>query len=388
MEEIEFTRSLAYPERMEKIETWLGFRGFSLSEDELEAFASGPWLDVDWEQLTADDPPQAQHDLARAYYEYVDYRDFDGDESLTLDDVIEVMNDADVEPDALEEYIETQWVDLPDYPFCFYPMSSDRLFLCVTNRKEVVADLIAYEHLDEFIEFEEGYVHKKTDEYLAELIEDARILPYAEVIESSPDDAFTWFDCDTPSDEHDFETDRYCFKGTKVFFDRENMPVEYMVENAYDTVLTEGDCLARVVRVPTRAEVLERFEKLPLIEAEYSDYPYCLSNNWVSILEPEKVYSSDDLMTYVALELLDSTTNGLIEEAMSVDDPVEYVAQQLNLALQTRALMKMPLITLDDVGGAMERVFDIFAKKSRRKSKRRKPATMREKIIDAALGRK
>lgn len=306
----------------------------------------------------------------------------------TLDDFIDELNTAYAEPDALEQYIESRWDGLPDYPFCFFPMSGDRVFLCATNRKEIVADLIAYEHLAEFLELEQGYVHRKADEYLDELIEDDRIVPYAEFIESYPDEAFTWFDCDTPEDEHDFEVDRYCFKGTKVFFGRDDMPVEYMVENAYDTVLTEGDCLARVVRVPTREEVLEQFEKLPLIEAEYSDYPYCLSNNWLSLLEPEKIYSSDDLMIYVALEFLDSTTNGLIEEAMSVDDPVEYVAQQLNLALQTRALMKMPLITLDDVGDAMGRVFDIFAKKSRRKSKRRKPTTMREKIIDAALGRK
>lgn len=286
------------------------------------------------------DPDEAIASLPRLYAEWEDTL-------LTVEDIIELGEQCDMEPDAIEGFIATAWDEHPAFPFLFTsPVSGDN-WLCI-DWKPVVSDFLAWADFDTFRELEAGYVKRCEEKYLA-LIGDTA-LTYEQWLMDNRDVMFGWFDFDR---EFDLSSDRFCFPGDKTQYSYDEPPIEFFLNDAcnFNMDADDGGTAEKVfvVRVPHREDVIEAMGRQMVITNCFMDFPYVVSFSVLSLLEPETVRDLDDLLAIVAIEMLDSPASLLIDDAMTSPDPAEYVAAQVAFALQTHSVIVRPLFMMEDI---------------------------------------
>lgn len=319
------------------------------------------------------DPDEAIASLPRLYAEWEDTL-------LTMEDVIELGEQCDMEPDAIEGFIATAWDEHPAFPFLFTSPVSDERWLCV-DWKPVVSDFLAWADFDTCRKLEAGYVKRCEKEYLA-LIGDTA-LTYEQWLMDNRDVMFGWFDFDR---EFDLDSDRFCFPGSKTQYSYDEPPIEFFLNDAcnFNMDADDGGTAENVfvVRVPHREDVIEAMGQQPVIKSSFMDFPYGLSVSAISLLEPEIVRNLDDLLAVVAIDLLGTTTSPLIDDAMTAPDPAEYVAALVAFTLHTRPLIVRKVFTIE---GAFDLAWDKisshlpgYKKRSNARKRERRRAAMRK----------
>lgn len=324
------------------------------------------------------DPDEAIASLPRLYAEWEDTL-------LTMEDIIELGEQCDMEPDAIEGFIATAWDFHPPFPFVFTSPVSDERWLCV-DWKPVVSDLLAWADFDSFRELEAGYVKRREEEYLV-IIDDTAI-PYDQWLAdpANKETVFSWLSFDR---DFDLDSDRFCFPGNKTQYSYDEPPIEPFLAMAKNSNLDAGDMI-EVVRVPHREDVIEAMGRQMVITNCFMDFPYVVSFSVLSLLEPETVRDLDDLLAIVAIEMLDSPASLLIDDAMTAPDPAEYVAAQVAFALQTHSVIVRPLITVEDIAEfAWDKISAHLPRFKRRASakKRERARSFAGSVFDAVMGR-
>lgn len=342
-------------------------RGDDIDEEDWEYSDFREWLDArafDFDLL--DDWEEAAGQLPALYAEWED-------SLMSVEDVVEMGEQHDMEPDAIEAYVSTHWDSRPAFPLVFTSPLTEERWLCV-DYKPLVADLLAWADFDTFRELEMGYVNKTEDEYLALVGETA--VPYAAWLADNKQDMLAWFDL---GEDFDMDADKFCLPGDKTQYSCDEPPLELFLEGASNYNLDAGDIDASdkiaVVRVPRREEVIDAMGRQVVITNCFMDFPYAASMNVLSLLEPEVINDLDDLLSFVAVDLLESTTTALVADAMTAPDPADYVAAQVAFTLQTRTVLTHPVITVEGLfDSAWEKISAHLPR-----YKRRAPAKKRER---------